>query len=60
MKYQLVRIITGLFVTSNPGVLLHAHATETTYKIHDSVRISTIAVNDHGENLLIKLPEATA
>lgn len=58
MKYQLVRIITGLFVTSNPGVLLHA--TETTYEIHDSVRISTIAVNDHGENLLIKLPEATA
>jgi hypothetical protein len=55
-----VRIITGLFVTSNPGVLLHAHATETTYEIHDSVRISTIAVNDHGENLLIKLPEATA
>jgi len=60
MKYQLMGIITGLFVTSNPGMLLHAHATETTFEIHDSVKIKTLLVKDHGRNLLIELPEATA
>jgi len=60
MKYQLIGIITGLFVTCNPGVLLHAHATETTFEIHDSVKVSTPLVKDHGISLLIELPEATA
>ncbi len=60
MKNLLVGIIIGLYVTSNAGVLLHAHATETTFEIHDSVRSSTIVVKDHGENLLIELPKATA
>ena len=60
MKYQLVGIITGLFVTSNAGVLLYAHATETTFEIRDSVKITTPLVKDHGVSLLIDLPEATA
>jgi hypothetical protein len=60
MKNLLVRIIIGLFVTDNAGVLLHAHATETTFEIHDSVKITTPLVKDHGVNLLIELPEATA
>ena len=60
MKYQLIGIINGLFVTRNTGVLLHAHTTETTFEIHDSVKITTPLVKDHGVSLLIKLPEATA
>jgi hypothetical protein len=53
-------IIIGLFATSNPSVLLHAHATETKFEIHDSVKIKTLLVKDHRGNLLIELPEATA
>ena len=60
MKYQLMGIIIGLFATSTPSVLLHAHATETTFEIHDSVKITTPLVKDHGVSLLIELPEATA
>jgi hypothetical protein len=60
MKYQLIGIITGLFVTSDSLVLFHAHATETTFEIHDSVKVTTPLVKDHGESLLIELPEATA
>jgi hypothetical protein len=60
MKYQLMGIIIGLFATSTPSVLLHAHATETKFEIHDSVKIKTLLVKDHRGNLLIELPEATA
>ncbi len=59
MKYQLIGIIKGLFVRNNPGVLLPAHANETTFEIHDSVKISTLLVKDHGVSLLIEIPEAT-
>jgi hypothetical protein len=61
MKDQLVGIIKELFVTSNAGVLLHEHATKTTFEIHDSVKITTLLVKDHGViSLLIELPEVTA
>jgi hypothetical protein len=60
MKNLLVGIIIGLFVTSNAGVLLYAHATEVTFEIHYSVKVTTPLVKDHGVSLLIELPEATA
>ena len=59
MKHRLTGIIAGLFVTSNAGVLLHAHATKTTFEIHDSIKITTQLVKDHGVSLLIELPETT-
>ena len=59
MKHRLTGIITSLFVTSNAGVLLHAHATKTTFEIHDSIKITTQLVKDHGVSLLIELPETT-
>jgi hypothetical protein len=59
MKNILVGKITGLLVTGIAGVLLHAHATETSFEIHDSVKITTPLVKDHGVSLLIELPEAT-
>jgi hypothetical protein len=60
MKFHLAGIITRLFVTSNAGVLLHAHVTKTTFEIHDSIKITTQLVKDHGVSLLIELPETTA
>ena len=59
MKNILVGLIKGLFVTSNAGVLIYAYANETTFEIHDSVKITTPLVKDHGVSLLIELPEAT-
>jgi hypothetical protein len=59
MKHRLVSRIKGLFATYNANVLLNVTTNETTFPIHDSVIVSTLVVKDHGESLLIKLPETT-
>jgi hypothetical protein len=59
MQNLLTGITIGLFVMNNAEVLLYAHGTETTFKIHDTVKITTPLVKDHGVSLLIELPEVT-
>ena len=59
MKNRIVRIVIGLFKTRNTGVRIHTPTIETLFVNHDSVKIFSIVVKDHGKSLLIKHPEVT-
>jgi hypothetical protein len=52
--------IGGLFHKNTAGVFLAADTCRTTSQNHDSVIVKTLVVKELGENLLIKLPEATS
>ena len=60
MKNRSFDHIGGLFTANGTGELLARSTQQTTPQYHDSDRVATLVVKDHGESLLIILPEATS
>lgn len=58
MKNQSFDHIGGLCTTNTADELVATDKQSTTRQYHDSVIVTTLVVKEHGESLLIILPEA--